>query len=236
MRRSHYLLVTCLSYLRFLGCLLLMLLPIRSETTYFSDNFSDNDYSRPLWVTRTPEQPWKVVEDRGKHALVSGGKKSWDILMTKDFIHPIVDGVFELEVKVRFNSDEVLKDGLNQFEIYLTDSVKKDGSGYRLSIAQGTTANSALRKKTSEGYATIAPMQTKYRFSTSEYTTVNWSRTSDGSMIVAINGTPYFTAHDSTYERFDTLSLGTVLGGKGSPESVSPLVVYFTDIKLQSAK
>lgn len=236
MMRLQHLLVVCPSSLRFLGCLFIMLLPIQAETTYFTDNFSGSDYSRPLWVTRTPEQPWKVVEDRGKHALVSGGKKSWDILMTKDFIHPIFDGVFEFEVKVRFNSDEILKDGLNQFEIYLTDSIKKDGSGYRLSIAQGTTANSALRKKTSEGYATIAPMQTKHHFSTSEYTTVNWSRTSDGSMIVTINGTPYFTANDPTYERFDTLSLGTVLGGRGSLESASPLVIYFTDIKLQSAK
>ena len=202
---------------------------------YFSDDFRDGNCTHnPAWTARKPSNPWKVVEDMGHHSVVASGLMSWDVLTCERFPAPITGGAFELEFKVRFNSAEVHPAGLNQFEVYLTDSAQKNGAGYRFSLAQGSTANSVLRKKTAEGYEIIGYMRTKYTFPTDDYVVITWSRTSDGAMTVCINGNPYLRATDTTYDRFDTLGIGTVLGGKDSPGTPSPFVIFFTDFRIKS--
>ncbi len=193
----------------------------------FKEDFPDGTYrENPAWTEANPNLPWTVGQGGGRFFVEPTGKIPWDSLRIA--IPPLADGSFELQFEVRFRSEEVL--GANRFYVILGNS-EDNFRGYQLDIAQGTTNNGTLSRIGPDGSQPFAFISEKVTFPENTFVRVKWTRRVDGTMSVSIDGQEYFSATDTSYSRFDRLTIGSISPAQRSASGVA-YTQAFADIVL----
>ncbi len=184
----------------------------------FADSFKDGNLKgNTIW--KSPKKSWSVENN----CLRPSGKIAFESVSTSDF-KPLEDGTFKLSFKVKFTSGE--KSGNNRFTIKLRDS-RSQYACYSATIAQGTSNNCKLAIEQNHKIKEIATMSPKkaFFFEPGKMVNVEFSRNTDGHLILRVDGVIRMEATDSTLKRFDTLQFTDRCYNE-------KMIQLFSDIKL----
>ncbi len=170
-----------------------------SAKVRMEDNFLDGDLTKgTVWKSGNAKEPWQVVDN----SMRPSGNVIFDSISTSDFA-PVENGVFDLEFKVRFASQN--NTGNNRFTVFLRDSNNRH-AGYGATIAQKTSNNANLVRLEKDGkQAELARMKAAdaFNFPSDGFATIRFSRDAEGKLQFWVDGKLRMEAVDKEFQAFD---------------------------------